>query len=463
MVLSAGQAGQPRKRQETSTHAQPSNQKPGLATRQAATRLLGAVIDRAISLDGLLEPENGNATYRALPPADQALVRAILLTALRNLPVLDAAIDAMVDRKLPDGARSLRHILIVAATQILFLDIPDRAAVDLAVEQTHADPRSRRFANLANAVLRRLSREGQAVLEQVKDQAAGGPVWLVDMLQSHYGKEHARRILDAHRFAPPLDLTVKSDAAGWAERLGGIVVATGSVRLPAAHGAIPELEGFDEGAWWVQDAAASIPARLFGDIEGLAVADLCAAPGGKTAQLAAGGGKVTAFDLSANRLRRLGENMDRLGLKVETIVGDFRKTAGNRTFDAVLLDTPCSSTGTIRRHPDVPWTKSAEDVAKLASLQADLLDAAIGLVKFGGKLVFANCSLDPSEGETLVKACLAKRDDVELVAVDPTDWPGLEEAITKEGFFRTTPAMMQGDTPETSGLDGFFAAILRRR
>lgn len=436
-------------------------EKPGLRARQAAARILAAVVDRKTSLDGMLDAENGTPVYRQLSEADRALVRAILNTALRHLPRIETILDSLVGTPLPDGARALQHVLTVAAAQILYLDIPDHSAVDLAVEQAQIDPRNRRFASLTNAVLRRLSREKGAHLAAI-GVVPVIPDWFRQRLVAVYGADHTARIDAALLDPAAVDLTVKSDPHAWAERLDGHVLPTGSVRLRPSSGAIPSLEGFAEGAWWVQDAAATLPARMFGDLAGRSVADLCAAPGGKTAQLALAGARVTALDQSANRLKRLSGNLERLGLSVEMIeinMVDFRPQT---LFDAVLLDAPCSSTGTIRRHPDVLWTKGPADIEKLARLQERLLRHALTLVRPGGEVVFSNCSLDPAEGEDVTRRVLADNPDWQRVPVDPADWPGLEEAVTPLGEFRTTPAMLAATEGFTGGLDGFYAVRMQK-
>lgn len=429
--------------------------KPGLAARVAATRILAAVLEKKTSLDGMLDSENGNPVYRALSLADRALVRAIVNSALRHLPRIEAALSMLLDGPLPQGARSLHHVLVVGAAQVLHLDVPDHSAVDLAVEQAHRDPRNRRFAKLVNAVLRRLGREKA----EIEKAIAGVPVlpdWFYARLVSAYGDEVAKRISEAQLTPSSIDLTVKTDPAVWAEKLGGTVLPNGSVRLGEFEGQIPALEGFAEGAWWVQDLAASMPVKLMGDISGKRVADLCAAPGGKTAQLALAGAKVTALDQSGNRLRRLRENLDRLGLHAETVEANMLKYQPEQLFDAVLLDAPCSSTGTLRKHPDVCWTKDENDIAKLAALQGQMLRHALTLVGAGGIVVFSNCSLDPSEGEAMIAQVLAENPDFERVAVRKDDWPGMEAAVTAEGDLRTTPNMF-------GGIDGFFSSVLRKK
>lgn len=439
----------------------PGPQKPGLQARQTAAKLLAAIVDRHTSLDGLFDPVNGNRAFRDLSTLDQALVKAMVLATLRHLPLIEAFIRQLIDKPLPDGARALAHVMHIAAAQILYLDTPDHAAVDIAVEQARRDPRNRRFASLINAVLRRMVREKAQIMPALQASTINAPDWFAERLHLAYGDQTAA-ILEAHSTEPAIDLTVKANPEAWAERLGGDVLPTGSVRLINIDGPIPGLPGFAEGQWWVQDAAATIPARLFGDIEGRRIADLCAAPGGKTAQLAAAGAIVTAVDLSKNRLKRLSENMDRLQLQVEILQADIMKWQVDKPFDGILLDAPCSSTGTVRRHPDIPWTKSPADIEKLAGLQEQMLLKAMTLVKPGGQVVFANCSLDPLEGEELTRRVLDAHPGMTRSPIDPKDWPGLEQAITAEGEIRTTPAMLPNDNPRLAGLDGFFASVFIR-
>ena len=256
---------------------------------------------------------------------------------------------------------------------------------------------------------------------------------------------------------------MKSKPQFWAEAFGGIVLPTGSVRITRLDGPVTDLPGFSDGEWWVQDAAAALPARLLGNVSGRNVADLCAAPGGKTAQLVHAGANVTAIDVSKNRLKRLASNLDRLGMTASLVEADILTYVPPALFDAVLLDAPCSSTGTVRRHPDVPWTKSGADVEKLAGVQRSLLDAAIRLVKPGGTIVFSNCSLDRLEGEELYADLLAQSDAVVADPILPGEFPALDSFIDARGCLRTTPADLTTATPALSGLDGFFAARLRRK
>lgn len=460
MVLTGARPEGGRKRPSRNRgRADSSDLKPGLATRQSASRLLAAVTDSRASLDGLLDPAGGNPAFTGLGPQDRLLVRAILLSALRHLRVIDAYIDELVTSPLPEGAKSLRQLLRVGAAQILFLDIPDRAAVDLAVSQANGDPRNHRFASLVNALLRRMGREKESRLPELMQTTPPFPDWFVSRIQQAYSQD-ADLILSTLAVPPTIDLTVKSDPASWAKRLGGIVLPTGSVRLTGPLGPVTDLDGFDDGDWWVQDAAASIPAQMFSRLDGLEIADLCAAPGGKTAQLVLAGARVMACDQSANRLERLKGNLARLGLEATTRLSRAQDLIAPDGFDGVLVDAPCSSTGTVRRHPDIPYTKGPEDIARLAQVQRALLDHAAGLVRPKGELVFSNCSLDPDEGERMVQGFLADHPSWRIKPVDASRWPGMEAAITELGEVRTHPAMLANDNPALAGLDGFYAVVL---
>jgi 16S rRNA (cytosine967-C5)-methyltransferase len=292
------------------------------------------------------------------------------------------------------------------------------------------------------------------------DPVRDTPGWLFKRWALHYGESIARNIAEANGHEPALDLTVKADAETWAERLRGRVLPTGSVRT-LAQGAIALLPGFNESAWWVQDAAASLPARLLGDVRGFRVADLCAAPGGKTAQLALAGAHVTAVDRSPARIARLRENLARLSLPAETIADDVLAWEAP-PFDAVLLDAPCSSTGTIRRHPDVPWLKSEPDIGALTSVQGRLLDRAADLLKPGGRLVYCVCSLEPEEGERQVTEFLARNKRFARLSVTAGEMCGHGEFITAQGDLRTLPFHLPDPDPHWGGLDGFYAARLAR-
>ncbi|MEC9402345.1 MAG: RsmB/NOP family class I SAM-dependent RNA methyltransferase, partial [Pseudomonadota bacterium] len=352
--------------------------------------------------------------------------------------------------------------LHVAIAQMLFLDIPDRAAVSLAVDHAGLDRRARPYKGLVNGVLRRLGRERDEVTGDLDPAVLNTPDWLMESWQAAYGVETAREIARAHESEAALDLSVKADPEEWARKLDGQIVGAGSIRL-VRKGAVDALEGYGDGQWWVQDAAAALPARLLGDVKDLRVADLCAAPGGKTAQLAAAGASVTAVDISKARLKRLEENMTRLGLSVETVAADLRAFEPEELFDAILLDAPCSATGTIRRHPDVPWIKKPYDIEKLTEIQSELLDRVMGWVKPGGLVVYCTCSLEAAEGEAQVAGFLERQaGKIELVPVEASEVGGLAECVTNEGYLRCLPCHSAALDPVSKGMDGFFAARFRR-
>src|SRR5436190_1914485 len=291
---------------------------------------------------------------------------------------------------------------------------------------------------LFDAVLRRVAGEGRDVIAALDPVSLDTPQWLFARWQRNYGADTARAIALAHSHEPPLDLTVKADAESWAQRLRGRVLPTGSIRT-ATQGQVSLLPGYHEGAWWVQDAAAGLPARLFGEVAGKSVADLCAAPGGKTAQLAHAGARVTAVDRSTNRLVRVRDNLMRLGLSAHMVAADATEWQGG-PFDAVLVDAPCSSTGTIRRHPDVGWLKSEADLAQLIGLQGRLLDRAVCLTKPGGTLVYCVCSLEPEEGEQQIEALLAREPSLRHKPIGPEEIPGIAEFLSSKGDLRTLPS-----------------------
>ena len=438
----------------------PQAEVAGLAARRIATDIVDGVLRRHIALDDQLSGKAAHFGLATLADRDRALMRRLAATVLRRLGTLRHLVGGFLDKGFPADAPRVESILLIGAAQILWLDVPDHAAVDLSVRLAQADRRAGRYAGLVNAVLRRVAqaRDNADSLDATRDT----PEWLLARWRANHGEETALAIAEANGHEPALDITVKEDAANWAERLHGAVLPTGTVRT-LAHGAISLLPGFVEGAWWVQDAAASIPAQLFGDITGKDICDLCAAPGGKSAQLAHAGGNVTAVDRSPARIARLKENFARLKLKVETVAADALEWRPDRQFDAVLLDAPCTATGTIRRHPDVPWLKSENDLAVLTSLQSRLLDRAADLVRPGGTLVYCTCSLEPEEGEAQIAALLAR--DARLVRspIVPAEVFDRPEFITAQGELRTLPQYLPNPDPRWSGLDGFFAARLTRK
>lgn len=442
------------------THRTGAAAVPGLAVRRAAATVIDGVLRRRRPLDELLDDAH---TLAGLDERDRALARALIGAVLRRLGSLRHLLALFVERGLPAQAPLVETALLVGAAQILFLDVPDHAAVDLSVRLVHADRHAARFAGLVNAVLRRVTREGAARLAALDAVALDMPDWLLVRWRNAYGDATARAIAAANSHEPALDLTVKSDAEGWAARLNGRVLPTGTVRM-IAHGPVTALPGFADGAWWVQDAAASLPARLFGNVAGLRVADLCAAPGGKTAQFAAAGAHVTAVDRAPARLERLKQNLARLDLSADLVCADVTTWMPEHAdFDAVLLDAPCTATGTIRRHPDVPWLKRETDVAGLARAQARLIERALALTKSGGTLIYCTCSLEPEENEDIVAALLAREPGAERLPIAATEVFGQAEFINAAGDLRTLPCHLPDADPRFAGLDGFYAARFRKR
>ena len=431
----------------------------GLPARRAAAELLFAVLERKQPLDDILSRSAATGWLFNLPQRDRALTRLIVATSLRRKGQLDAVLNHFLERGLPAKAGLLYPILLSGAAQLIFLKTPPHAAIDLAVRLAQSDPRARRYDKLVNAVLRRVATEGERIASGLDAPRVNTPDWLWDRWVARYGEERAHAIGAANLIEPPLDLTVKADPEGWAARLSGRLLPTGSVRL-LPRGRIEALPGYHEGAWWVQDAAASLPAHLLKPKPGMRIADLCAAPGGKTAQLALAGASVVAVDISKTRLKTLETNLARLGLAAATVHADAAAWSPDEKFDAVLLDAPCSSTGTVRRHPDIPYLKSARDIAELARLQERLLDNALRLLKPSGRLVYATCSLELEEGEAQIANLLARYPYVRVDEVTPGEVFDQADWIQSPGFVRTFPYQLNLGTPEWSGLDGFFAARL---
>jgi 16S rRNA (cytosine967-C5)-methyltransferase len=442
---------------------------PGLLARRIAADVLESVLWRRRPLDEQLQDRlrdqphsNGdhNDTRGGLPDRDRALVRALTATVLRRLGTLRHLLKQLLARGIPVQAPRVETALLIGAAQILWLDVADHAAVDLSVRLAQADHASRPYAGLVNAVLRRVSRERANLLAAVDSAALDTPDWLMRRWSQSYGPQTARSITGANGREAAMDFTVKANPQLWASKLDGRALQTGSVRA-LVHGPISKLPGYDDGEWWVQDAAAALPARLLGDVRGLRVADLCAAPGGKTAQLAAAGASVVAVDRAGRRLERLRQNLFRLQLAAETVEADVQEWEA-LPFDAVLLDAPCSSTGTIRRHPDIPWTKRESDIAPLAALQRRLLAKAAGLVRPGGRLIYATCSLEPEEGAHIVRDFLGGEPSMRRVPVRPGEAQIPAEWLTSEGDLRTLPCHLLDPDPAMAGLDGFYAARLER-
>ncbi len=397
-------------------------------------------------------------SYTSLSGRDRAFARALASAALRRFGSIDRVVSSFLQRPLPDTAELARALLHIGATQTLVLGTPPHAAVGETVAAANSRRETRGFSKLMNAVLRRATREGAPIFAGAP-AGADLPAWLYSRWRATY-QEHADAIALSLRQEPPLDLTAKHDAQTWASNLNAALTPTGSVRLspsPRGEGAggVSTLPGYADGAWWVQDAAAALPARLLGDARGKRVLDMCAAPGGKTLQLAAAGAKVTALDKAESRLKRLRENLDRTTLKAEVVCADALKFEAE-PFDAILLDAPCTATGTLRRHPDIAWLRRPSDIAALSALQGRLLDAAARLLKPGGVCVYVVCSLESEEGDAIAAGALKR--GWRRIPLVQGEISGAEPFITPAGDLRTLPSHW----PDIGGLDGFFAARLVR-
>ncbi|HTT81306.1 MAG TPA: transcription antitermination factor NusB [Stellaceae bacterium] len=433
--------------------AEPYRGTPSAApsARQIALDLVGTVLRRKRSLDEAIEE---HATMGELPVRDRAFARLLVATVLRRLGQIDEMIAGCLNTPLAPRAAVIHDVLRLGIAQLLFLRTPPHAAVATSVDLAH----HRGFLThkgLVNAVLRRLSVEGAGRIERQDAARLNTPGWLWESWNRAYGEQRARAIAEAHLKEAPLDLTLRSDDGAWCEKLQAIRLPTGSLRRPAG-GSVTSLPGYAEGAWWIQDAAASLPVRLFNGIAGCDVVDLCAAPGGKTAQLASAGARVTAIDRSARRLDRLVANLHRLSLPVSPIAADAMTWRPEQPVDAVLLDAPCTTTGAIRRHPDVPHLKQPEDVARLAVVQENLLRAAVDMLRPGGTLVYCTCSLEPEEGPDRVAALLQSGSPIERRPIASSQIGAPPEWLTPQGDLRTLPCHL----PEFDGIDGFYAARL---
>ncbi|OWY11538.1 16S rRNA methyltransferase [Thioclava sp. F34-6] len=419
--------------------------RPDPARRAALGLIVGVLEDRES-----LSEQIGAEALDGLEPAQRARAQRLATTTLRHLGRADRILKPHLRRRTPTDVMA---ILRLATVELLEEKQAPHGVVDAAVTLVKsAGPKLQSFSGLVNAVLRKVSEEGD---KWATTPAPEMPGWLRGRVMSSFGKKAAQAMEVAHLAGAPLDLSVKDEAAGWAETLGATLLPTGSLRL-TDPGKVSELAGFEDGAWWVQDAAAALPAKLLAPEAGARVLDLCAAPGGKTLQLAAMGADVTALDISEARLERLAENLDRTQMEAEIVAADALEWEPDAPFDAILLDAPCSATGTIRRHPDLPFIKDGTSIKPLFALQEQLLDRALQWLKPGGMLVYATCSLLPEEGEAQIKAALTRHPD--LTVIRP-DLPGINPAwITEESGLRLRPDFW----PDLGGMDGFYMARLQR-
>jgi 16S rRNA (cytosine967-C5)-methyltransferase len=412
------------------------NSKDSDPTRDAAFALVSGVLDRRRPLDQSLDQLTG------IEPRDKAAAHRIAASVLRHLGSLDTVLDEHLTKAPPP---KVRHILRIGAAQALFLGAPAHAAVSTSVAQAHAHGMGK-FAGLTNAVLRRVTEAGTAALAALDQPRLDTPAWL----WASWGKP-ARMIAVAHQYEAPLDISM---VPGTTPPDGALMLPTGSARLPAGTD-VTALPGFAGASLWVQDAAATLPVQLFGNLRGRRVLDLCAAPGGKTMQLAAAGATVTALDRDGRRLDRLRQNCTRMGMPVAVVTADALSWRPDEPFEAILLDAPCSATGTIRRHPEIPHLRRPGDIGDCAAMQDRLLDAAYEMLAPGGTLIYAVCSLQDEEGFGRVAAACARL-GLQRAPVSAAELPGLPEALTPLGDIQTHPGLW----PDRGGMDGFFAARL---
>jgi len=406
-------------------------------TREGAFDLLSAVLERRRSLDDAF------AALANLEPRDRAAAHRLAAAVLRRAGTLDAVLEPHLRKEPPDP---VRNILRIGAAGLLLLDTPGHAAVATAVALTRARGLAP-FSGLVNAILRKVATGGASAMADLDSPRLDTPAWL----WSSWGKI-ARAIATAHQQEAPLDLTLRP---GTPVPEGAVLLPTGSVRFPAGT-RVADIPGFDTGALWVQDAAAALPAKLLAVRPGERVADLCAAPGGKTGQLIAAGANVTAVERDPARMERLAGNLARWGMKANLITADILEWQPSEPFDAILLDAPCSATGTIRRHPDVMRLKRQGDVRSMAEAQDRLIAAALGMLRPGGRLVYSVCSLQPEEGAPRIGAALGR--GVRSDPFMPHELETIPEARSPDGYLHTHPAIW----PEAGGMDGFFAARLVR-
>ena len=428
----------------------------GMAMRMAALALLEDVLQRKQALDHAL---NHQDAFKALPQRDRAFTRMLVSTVLRRMGQIDDVIERALERETPRNL-SLQNILRIGVAQILFMDVADHAAVDTAVRMAERLGMDKQKA-FVNAMLRTVTREGVEWREKQDETRLNTPEWLLKIWIEEYGLKTAADIARANLSEAPLDITVRDKESRnfWSSNFKATQMTTGTLRKTSG-GNVTELQGFNDGQWWVQDASAAIPAQLFGDIDGQHVYDLCAAPGGKTLQLASMGAHVTALDRSANRLKRLTANLERMQLEssVDVVTADAASWRPKEPAGYVLLDAPCSATGTIRRHPDVVHLKAPQDIDRLVGLQAKLLDNAFEMLMSGGVLVYCTCSLQKSEGEAQIAAFLARQPQAQRLPITAKELGGFDEALSDEGDLRILPFHQAA----LGGMDGFFVARLTK-
>ncbi|MBR4126987.1 MAG: methyltransferase domain-containing protein [Alphaproteobacteria bacterium] len=429
-----------------------------LLTRRLAVNIFDAVYKHGKGLEEeysfqMERQEKSNP----LEIRDRTFVRLLTTVMLRRLGQIDDILSHFLKKPLPEKAFYVQNVLRLGTAQLVFLDTPPHAAVSTGVSLIKNNRKYAGFAGLANAVLRRIAQDGKKLAEKQNAAKLNVPDWLFEKWRREYGTETAEKIAKAGLQEAPLDFSVKSDPEFWAGQLDAVIMPTGTLRREK-QASVPQLTGYEEGKWWIQDLSAAMPAKLFHSLKGRTAVDLCAAPGGKTAQMITAGADVTAVDISENRIKRLKENLKRLHFDVKTVCADIQKweQEKNRKFDIVLLDAPCSATGTLRRHPDVTCHRTAQDVDRLSSTQKQLLKTAVNMMNENGEMIYCVCSVLPEEGRQIIDDAV-NSGLVERVPLDSSEVP--PEMISKEGDLLIFPFFYES----AGGCDGFFAARLKKR
>lgn len=436
----------------------PDQRSEALSARLVALALLSDVLDKRTPLDQALD---SSSAFRLLSARDRAFTRMLVATTLRRLGQIDHLIIATSERGVPPSPPVIHHILRLGVTQLFFMDVPVYAAVDTSVRMVE-EKNMPRLKGFVNAIMRRLDREGRDLMAGQDEVMLNIPAWLRELWIRDYGIDEAEALAHAVLSEAPLDITIKDPTMVkyWAEQLEATILPTGSLRR-VAGGMVTDLPGYHDGMWWVQDLSASLPAKLLGHVSGKSVIDLCSAPGGKTAQLASAGATVTALDRSAGRLRRLEENMKRLRLDshVQVVAADATEWRPPAPVDFILLDAPCSATGTIRRHPDVMHLKRPQDIDALSDLQARMLVHASGMLNPQGVLIYCTCSLQMDEGERRIETFLREHQDMVRYPILPQEVEGLEASLSHIGDLRILPH----HNGAKGGMDGFYICRLQKR
>lgn len=434
------------------------NLQSGLKAREVAVRTLMAVTLKNRPFDVALDDIAGQANLSA---RDRAFVLNLVMLCLRRNGSLKGLLASLLQTGLPRTATWTEAALITGLAQVLLMRTADYAVVNETVTLVkNLEGKEAGFAGLVNAVLRRASRECDKLTNKLnKWPAQDLPKWLFDSWADAYGKDNATKIARTLQNTPPLDISLKPDldTIEWAKRLDATITPTGTLRRTV--GDVTALPGYEDGLWWIQDMAAALPAKLLGDVKGKHVLELCAAPGGKTMQLAAAGAKVTAVDRNKNRIKRLEANLERTNLKADIVNADAARYTANHPVDHILLDAPCSATGTLRRNPDVIWTKTADDVKTLAAVQGRILDRAFSILPVGGTLIYCVCSLESSEGISQIEAFLKRTQAAKRVSIQAHEVGGVLDLITPEGDLLCLPSMLT----DQGSMDGFFATRLTKK